>query len=78
MIYRFLRYTHPVSLTLAAIAFMVYASIDDKYTLMLRTAAPDYVNALALWGVILVIPSILFLFLDYIKINFIDKKGERK
>lgn len=78
MIYRFLRHTHPVSLTLAAIAFMLYASIDDKYTLMLHAAAPDYVSALALWGVILVIPSILFMILDYIKINFIDKKGERK
>lgn len=78
MIYRILKYTHPVSLIFAVVAFVVYASIDDKYTLMLHTTAPDYVNALALWGFILVIPSILFMILDYIKINFIDKKGERK
>ena len=78
MIYRILKYTHPVSLTLAAIAFMVYANIDDKYTLMLHTAAPDYVSALALCGVILMIPTVMFAILDYIKVNFIDKKGERK
>ena len=78
MIYRILKCTHPVSLTLAAIAFMVYASIDDKYTLMLHTAAPDYVNALALCGVILMIPTVMFAILDYIKVNIINRKGVKK
>ena len=78
MIYRVIKYTHPVALIISAILFMIYASIDDHYTITLHTAAPDYVNTLALWGVILMIPTVLFAILDYIKVNYIDKKKGKR
>lgn len=71
MIYRFFKAVHGFTAFIGIIFLIMSASTSDYYT-EIGQKEPESVGALIMWGAILMIPTVIYLILEYIKERYIN------
>lgn len=73
MIYKFLKRIYPLCTLISLFLILAYAGTSDYYTNELHSSVPDFATTVIVWGVVFLIPSVLYVILDYIKDRYIDR-----
>lgn len=73
MIYRFFKAVHGFTAFIGLMLLFMAASTSDLSVIELGQKEPESVGTLLVWVVILMIPTAIYLALDYYKRRFMDR-----
>lgn len=72
MIYSAVKAIHNVTSGIALLLFLASAFTSDFHVVEMGQKEPESVRALITWGAILMIPTVIYLILEYIKERYIN------
>lgn len=78
MVYKAIKRIYPITTALSFVTFFYYAGKSDYYTKVLKACIPETAYSILAWSLVLMIPAVLFVILDYIKKNYIDREEQER
>lgn len=73
MVYRITKLVHNVTATISLTLFFLASSTSDFSTEIGQKTEPECVGALIKWGIILLLPTAMYLALDYYKRRWLNR-----
>lgn len=72
MIYRFFKKIHAFTAFIGILCFYLSASVSDFSVEIERTPEPSSAETYITWGVILMLPTVIYLILNYAKEKYLN------